>query len=61
MFEKIKDFLSTLEISRVLFFLGFLMFGSSMSLYISSYSGTTAGVMFGGIVVMLLGFLLNVI
>ena len=48
MLEKIKDFLSTLEVSQVLFFLGFLMFGSSMSLYISSCSGTTAGVMFGG-------------
>lgn len=61
MFKKIKDFLSTLEISRVLFFLGFLMFGSSMSLYISSCSGTTVGVMSGGVVVMLLGFLLTVI
>ena len=60
MFKKIKDFLSTLEISRILFYLGFLIFGSSISLYISSYAGATVGVMFWGIMVMLIGFLLNV-
>ena len=61
MLEKIKAFFSTPEISWAIFFLGAFIFGSSMSIYVSSYAGTTAGVMFGGIVVMLLGFLLTVI
>ena len=60
MLEKIKAFFSTPEISWAIFFLGAFIFGSSMSIYVSSYAGATVGVMFWGIVVMLIGFLLNV-